>query len=548
MMNRLGRIAQTVEFTVAGLITAGIVALHVNVMQHAGPLWRDEISSLRVATMPTLGALWSALVYDPIPVLFFALLRVWNFWCGGASDEHLRQLGFVVGLSITVALWLSAWTLKKAPPLWALLLFGLSPVALVWGDSMRAYGIGCLFNILAVGCIWRVVRERTRVTEISLALFAAVLSVHSLFTNSVLLFAAISGGVLVATLHRWWRTVLILGGIGVVSAMSLLPYGGIIRMTQNWSGLCKAGIDSGWIITMLNRALLSGGQWASVLWIGGSVLAVIGLILALVRPQWIRLEPTERNLVVYAGATLLVATGATIGFFTWVGWATSVWYYLPVMATAVVCIDSLGLFLRKNAYAAIANALLVLFAAMALSPIALQATNVRLTNVDLTTAVVAQRAQPNDLVVVDNYFYGISFNRYYHGRAPWVSVPDVNDFSLHRWDLLTDSMRRSGPIQPVLDRIDATLKAGHDVYVVGFALTNRIAAQRPLPAAPTGSSGWSLWPYVRRWTTEIAYTVQTHAAHGQVITVQSAQPISVAEDVHTIVVTGWKETNVAATP
>jgi hypothetical protein len=299
---------------------------------------------------------------------------------------------------------------------------------------------------------------------------------------------------------------------------------------------------------MLNRAMLSGGPWASVLWIGGSVLAVIGLIVALVRPQWIRLEPTERNLVVYAGATLLVATGATIGFFTWVGWATSVWYYLPVMATAVVCIDSLGLFLRKNAYAAIANALLVLFAAMALSPIALQATNVRLTNVDLTTAVVAQRAQPNDLVVVDNYFYGISFNRYYHGRAPWVSVPDVNDFSLHRWDLLTDSMRRSGPIQPVLDRIDATLKAGHDVYVVGFALTNRIAAQRPLPAAPTGSSGWSLWPYVRRWTTEIAYTVQTHAAHGQVITVQSAQPISVAEDVHTIVVTGWKETNVAATP
>jgi hypothetical protein len=32
-----------------------------------------------------------------------------------------------------------------------MLLFGLSPVALVWGDSMRAYGIGCLFSILAIG-------------------------------------------------------------------------------------------------------------------------------------------------------------------------------------------------------------------------------------------------------------------------------------------------------------------------------------------------------------------------------------------------------------
>lgn len=547
MMNRLGRIARTVEFTVAGLITAGIVVLHLNVMQHAGPLWRDEISSLRVATMPSWGGLWSSLVYDPIPVLFFALLRFWNFLCGGASDENLRQLGFVVGLLIIVAFWLNAWAMKKAPPLWALLLFGLSPVALVWGDSMRAYGIGCLFNILAVGCIWNVTREKPHNVAIAAALVTALLSVHSLFTNSLLLFAAILGAVVVAALQRWWRTAVTLAGIGFAAAISLVPYGGIVRMTQSWSGLCKGGIDSAWIMTMLNRALLSGGQLASVLWIAGSLLALVALIVGIVRPQLIRLDSTDRNLVVYAGTTLIVATATTIAFFTWVGWATSVWYYLPLMATAVASIDSLGKLLCKSAYATMANALLVLFAAMALSPLALQATDVRLTNVDLTTAVVAQRAQPNDLIVVDNYFYGISFNRYYHGRTPWVSVPNVSDFSLHRWDLLTDSMRQPHPIQSVLDRIDATLKAGHDVYVVGFALTNRTAAAAPLPAAPAGSSGWSLWPYVRRWTTEIAYTVQTHAAHGQVITVRSPQPISVAEDVHALVVSGWKETNVAAT-
>ena len=99
MVNRLGRIAQTVEFTVAGLITAAVVALHLNVMQHAGPLWRDEISSLRVATMPTLGGLWTSLVFDPVPGLFFGLLRFWNWACAGASDDHLRLLGFVVGLA-----------------------------------------------------------------------------------------------------------------------------------------------------------------------------------------------------------------------------------------------------------------------------------------------------------------------------------------------------------------------------------------------------------------------------------------------------------------
>jgi hypothetical protein len=217
------------------------------------------------------------------------------------------------------------------------------------------------------------------------------------------------------------------------------------------------------------------------------------------------------------------------------------------MATAVVCIDGVSKIVRHSALANMANSILVLFAAMSLCPLALQATSVRLTNVDLTTAVIAQRAQPQDLVVVDNYFYGVSFHRYYHGQAPLISVPDVGDSSLHRWDLLTAIMRQPKPIQSVLDRIDQTLKSGHDVYIVGFALTNHGATQPPdLSPAPAGSSGWSLWPYVRRWTTQIAYAVQTHAARGQVISVPCAQPVSVAEDVHAIVVSGWKETELAA--
>ena len=120
-----------------------------------------------------------------------------------------------------------------------------------------------------------------------------------------------------------------------------------------------------------------------------------------------------------------------------------------------------------------------------------------------------------------------------------------------RWSgniqFVADSMRRPHPIQTVLDRIDQTLKAGHDVYVVGFALTNRGAVPpTDLPAAPAHGSDWTLWPYVRRWTMQIAYTVQTHGAHGKVVPVHCGQSISVAEDVHAIVVNGWKDTQVAA--
>ena len=163
------------------------------------------------------------------------------------------------------------------------------------------------------------------------------------------------------------------------------------------------------------------------------------------------------------------------------------------------------------------------------------------------TAAIAQRAQPADLVIVDNYFYAISFNRYYHGRAPWLVAPDLSDVSLHRWDLLTNSMRQPRPIQPILDRIDQTLQAGHDVYVIGFAPLNRGATEPlDLPPAPAGASGWNLWPYMRQWTVQIAYAVQTRAEHGKIISVSTDQPISSVENVRAVVVSGWRKSQVTA--
>lgn len=548
-MTPLGRVARAVELAVAIFLSLAVAALHFNVMQHAGPLWRDEISSLRVATMPTLDGFWSALVYDPVPALFFGLLRLWNSFAFGATDESLRSLGFLIGLGILAAIWAAAWSIKKSPPTWAVLLLGLSPVALVFGDSMRAYGLGCLCNILAIGFLWKVIRERPRPVHLALALVAALLSVHSLFPNSLLLFAAVAGGMTVALYRRWWRTAFFIFGIGVVAAVSLLPYAGVIRQTQSWSPLAKTGIDSNWIFTMMFRATRSGGTVAAGVWIGGAIVACLALFIAMCRPRLLQLQEEDRNLVFYSGITLLIALGATVCFFRFVGWTTSLWYYLPVMATAVVCIDAVSKVFRRNPVSIMANSGLLLAAAALMSPIALQATNVRLTNIDLTTEAIAQRAQPSDLVIVDNYFYAISFNRYYHGKAPWLAVPDVSDFTLHRWDLLTDSMRQPRPIQSVLDRIDQTLQAGHNVYVIGFSPLGHAASEPAnLPPAPAGASGWSLWPYVRSWTIQIAYAVQTRAEHGKIISIRTDQPISVVENVRAVVVSGWKDNKVAKLP
>src|SRR5205807_1365091 len=67
---------------------------------------------------------------------------------------------------------------------------------------------------------------------------------------------------------------------------------------------------------------------------------------------------------------------------------------------------------------------------------------------------------------------GITFARYFHGATPWVTVPKIEDLSLHRWDQLMQQARQKNAIDPVLNRVNETLRSGHQVWVATtFSLT-----------------------------------------------------------------------------
>jgi hypothetical protein len=394
---------------------------------------------------------------------------------------------------------------------------------------------------VSIGLLWKLVCERPRISHILLATLAALLSVHSLFPNAFFLFALAMAAIAVAARRGWWRAVVVILAVGATAAASLLPYIPIIRGSQNWTGLAKASIDVRWILHMLFQALHSGGSVATTVWIGGAVAACAALVIGLIRPRRLEASDTNFDLMVYAGLTFIIAFVAIITFFRVVGWTTSLWYYVPLMATAAVCFDAVSATFRRGAVSVIGIWCVAIIAALFTAPLTYRASAVRLTNADLMTAEVAGHAEASDLIVVDNCFYAISFNRYYHGQTPWVAVPNLKDLTLHRWDLLTDRMREPQPIQPVLERIDQTLKDGHNVFVVGFAPTKRPPGPPPeLPPAPASNSGWNLWPYMGTWTRQIAYVAQTHAARGRIISVHSSQPISIGEDLNAFVVSGWR--------
>lgn len=194
---------------------------------HAGPLWRDEVNSLYVATTPSLKEFLDSLVFDPFPILFVSLLRIWVALGFGNSDFGLRVLGFLIGISLIGAIWLSCRLIDKErwAPLWPLAFVALNPQTIVEGDSVRAYGLGLIGIILSFGLIWRLT---FRTHGIGTAI-AALVAVHSLYLNWLILFAICIAAIVVSIKRKQWNTATVVLFVGVIAALSLLPYASIIR-------------------------------------------------------------------------------------------------------------------------------------------------------------------------------------------------------------------------------------------------------------------------------------------------------------------------------
>ena len=125
---------------VALVLTLGVIALHVVYYRHAGPLWRDEAGSAGFSAMP-YAEIIAKRHYDSFPVAFTLIVHTWLAAGLGGTDVGLRQLGMLTGVAGIAILWWSARRLRLDAPLLGLLLFGMNPSAVIWGDTVRGYGL-----------------------------------------------------------------------------------------------------------------------------------------------------------------------------------------------------------------------------------------------------------------------------------------------------------------------------------------------------------------------------------------------------------------------
>ena len=165
----------------------------------------------------------------------------------------------------------------------------------------------------------------------------------------------------------------------------------------------------------------------------------------------------------------------------------------------------------------------------------------RQTNIDIIAQKMTQDAKPADLIVLAPWQYAISFQRYYHGKTPQMTLPSIVDLRVHRYDLFREKMRSERPIDDVLEKIRQTLSSGNRVWIVGGIKLPPLGQEpRALPPAPNSNAGWDNVAYSDAWMEQLGAFVRTHSERGQNVSVQSDRPINPFEDVPLIVISGWQ--------
>jgi hypothetical protein len=483
---------------------------------------------------------------DSFPVLMPLMVKTWLGIGLGRDDVNLRLLGTMIGMGALAGLWIAAWTARRSPPLFGLTLFGLNSTIIVFGDSIRAYGLGGLLIVSTMAAAGMFLKK-TSWARAGLMAVLAVLSVQTLYHNAILVGAICLGAVAVCARRKAWPAAMQMLMAGLLAAISLLPYAPDLVFGRESSIVLRTGIVWPRFFADLINAL--GFPWRQYVFVWCLLaLVVMACACAALRRKVAASEKSAEgimadDLCLFAGTTLFAAVAGFLGFLWLMGLPGQPWYFLPLMVLAAVCFD-LGLPVLPRYFRA-ASFGFVLATAVISFPIARRDLDYRFTNIDAWARGLMAEASPEDFVVVTPWFCGISFEHYFKSSTPWTTLPPLSDYSTHRYDLIRIQMQKSNAIQPVLDKIASTLHSGHRVWVLAIVGLMKIPdPEEPppadLPPPPLPNTGWANDPYEFAWTSQVAHFLSRHSRQfGRVRNPGAGMPT--AEDMDLFLAEGWRD-------
>jgi hypothetical protein len=469
----------------------------------------------------------------------------------GRSDLGLRFLGLLIGMGILAVLWISSWRIRRAPPLVALVLFGLNSVLILFGDDLRAYGLGSLLAIALTASAFLFLREPSRKRAVWLSVFA-ILSVQTLYNSSVLVAVICLGAWAVCWQRKDKRSALQILIVAVVSAASLLPYLHNLIANNDTSLVLRVGANKLRFFSSYESIFDSPVSGYRYDWI---ILAAI-IVVCAATGFWQKPSAdvkTDKSFVVhdfslFASITIILATAAFPLFFWYAQMPMESWYLLPYVAAVVVCFDA-----ALPALAGILRGVFLVFivvTALISTALTCKVIDYHFSNMERCAQLLAADAAPNDYVLVCPWNFGITFGYYFKGATPWDTLPPLADHSAHRYDLIMLQMENTNALVPMFQKVSKTLESGHRVWVL--ADSDWIVIPKPgtpapvtLPPPPLKYTGWAWSRYSEVWADQTAHFLADHSAGFQQLPQTNSTEIYRMENMNVFVAEGWR-TNLPA--
>jgi hypothetical protein len=229
-----------------------------------------------------------------------------------------------------------------------------------------------------------------------------------------------------------------------------------------------------------------------------------------------------------------------MAFFRVVGWGTNVWYYLPMLTIVALAIDTALDSEHLAKAAALWRSTTAIVALAITAPLLLKASEIRATNLDYVANLVAKHATPDDLVVVWPGSDGITFNRYFDHRVPWITIPKAPNLPAQPGDDILAPFREPNSLRPTLAQVEATLRNGGRVWLAS-TWPLEIPEGQPRPVLPLEKNNpRSVGYFLRGWGHLLAVQMRLHAKETYRVALPQDQPVSVYEHSHVTVFAGWK--------
>ncbi len=467
-------IASAERLTLFGLLAVGVV-VRLGCAYCAGPLWRDEAHSVLVVGDPSIPLWW-----DSFPVLWNGLLSIVCACVGenrgtfdGSRDFELRCLGLFLGIIVLpVAVWAPSPG-TRAIPWMTITLFALNPTLVACGTQVRGYALGCAFGLLTAGLFARVATRRSSASTWLALAAAQLLAVQSMYANVPLVAAGSVAALMPMLLQRRYTGIACLAAAAALSALSTLPYVlfAFPRMNE-WAVLVK--FDRAELETVVLAKAFA------LVHIGVNTLLGVFVALALCEAWFARdRRPaagrgfSRRNLTRLFAIVFLSASWAlVVGYVLFLKVPTAPRYFLPlVMVTAF----SFDLFRSPRPSGTFGDRIRVAYLpvsimlATLLAPLAVNASWVKVSNVDWASRLVDSSLRPGDLVLVHPWYLGTSFLRYSKHRDDVVLLPPMRLEDITRGYLKILNMKKAGtPMHPDWADLERRIARGGTVWVVAL--------------------------------------------------------------------------------